>query len=79
MKKVIARYSIVIFAFTFVTIGCEDVLDVEPESELGDAFLATEEGLLTVLNGAYGQTIAANHIHSAVKSIPLLAFLIPVK
>lgn len=73
MKKIIKRYSIVIFVFTFFMIGCEDVLDVEPKSELGNAFLATEEGLQTVLNGAYGQQSAANHIHSSVKSIPLLA------
>ena len=40
MKKVIIRYSTFILVFTFFMMGCEDRLDVEPRSELGDSFLA---------------------------------------
>jgi hypothetical protein len=55
MKRFVIKYLLVLL-FTFLCIGCEDVLDIEPKDELGtETFLATEEGINSVLNHSYAQ------------------------
>ena len=53
MKRFEIKYLLVLL-FTFLCIGCEDVLDIEPKDELGTGtFLATEEGINSVLADSY--------------------------
>ena len=62
MKRFNIKYAIP-FIFILLLVGCEGVLDIEPKSELSDAFLATESGLQTVLNGSYQQQNVGNQDH----------------
>jgi hypothetical protein len=60
MNRFKIKYLLVL-VFTFLCIGCEDVLNLEPKDELGTGtFLATEEGINAVLNDSYASVTAGS-------------------
>ena len=53
MKNII-KYNTIFFLLILVLVGCDDYLDVEPETAVASSSVfQTQEGVLTALNGVY--------------------------